>query len=103
MSINISKNVLPASCGGWARSSAGLRGRAGAAPRGRAVATRGLAAEELLHLIGCGLGGDQEVFQVVSLELAQNKVCHRHLSRRTTDAKLQAHKIPGLELVGDGT
>ena len=62
-----------------------------------------LAAEELLHLIGCCLGGEQEVFQVVSLELAQNIVCHRHLSRRATDAKLQAHKIPGLEFVGDGT
>ena len=49
---------------------------------------RPLAAEELLHLIGCGLGGDQEVFQVVSLEFAQNIVCHRHLSGRTTDAKL---------------
>lgn len=71
MSINISKNVLPASSGGWARRPVGQRGRADAASRGRAVATpRTLAAEELLHLIGCGLGGDQEVFQVVSLELA---------------------------------
>ena len=33
-------------------------------------AARPLAAEELLHLICGRLGSDQEVFQVVSLELA---------------------------------
>ena len=110
MSINISYNVLPAKRH-RARSSvslcrvgsrAGYEGRTDRSLR-RSCDVRGrLAAEELLYLIGGHLCGDQKVFQVVSLELAQNKVSYWHLSGRAADAKLQAHKVFGLELISNG-